>query len=163
MRNSTMCSSEKRYLHHCSLRSEKNQRTWDKLIALMKKVCYQLSPFFARTRRGDPCTNQVQICLKNGNQVATWKTSESGFSLTDKKANSCRSQNRDPEARTSSRFWQKTYPGINWNYWSSANGVSNPGEINYYFKKNHQNKIRLFVKHVSGTCETWKNCRKVTC
>ena len=24
--------------------------------------------------RGDPCTNQVQICLKNGNQVATWKT-----------------------------------------------------------------------------------------
>ena len=26
-----------------------------------------------------------QICLKNGNQVATWKTSESGFSLKDKK------------------------------------------------------------------------------
>ena len=29
---------ELRYLHHCSLRSEKNQRTWDKLITLMKKV-----------------------------------------------------------------------------------------------------------------------------
>ena len=29
--------------------------------------------------------NKVQICLKNGNQVATWKTSESGFSLKDKK------------------------------------------------------------------------------
>ena len=29
--------------------------------------------------------NQIQICLKNGNQVATWKTSESGFSLKDKK------------------------------------------------------------------------------
>ena len=37
--------------------------------------------------RGDPCTNQVQICLKNGNQVATWKTSESGFfSKTKKKS-----------------------------------------------------------------------------
>ena len=35
--------------------------------------------------RGDPCTNQVQICLKNVNQVATWKTSGSGFSFKDKK------------------------------------------------------------------------------
>ena len=33
----------------------------------------------------DPCTNYVQICLKNRNQVATWKTIESGFSLNDKK------------------------------------------------------------------------------
>ena len=31
------------------------------------------------------------------------------------------------------------------------------------FKKNYQNKIGLFVKPVSGTCETLKNCRKVTC
>ena len=29
--------------------------------------------------------NKVQICLNNGNQVATWKTSKSGFSLKDKK------------------------------------------------------------------------------
>ena len=29
MLNSTMSLSEKRSLHHCSLRSEKNQRTWD--------------------------------------------------------------------------------------------------------------------------------------
>ena len=42
-------------------------------------------------------------------------------------------------------------------------GVSNPGEINYYLKKKCQNKIGLFVKNVSGICETWKNCRKVTC
>ena len=28
----------------------------------------------------------------------------------------------DPEARTSSRVWQKKYPGITWNYWFSANG-----------------------------------------
>ena len=75
-----------RSLRHCSLKSEKNQRTWDKLITLMKKVCYQLSPFSHEQELGNPCTNHVQICLKNGNQVATWKTSESGFSLKDKKS-----------------------------------------------------------------------------
>ena len=29
--------------------------------------------------------------------------------------------------------------------------------------KNYQNKIEIFVKLVSGICETWKNCRKVKC
>ena len=53
---------------------------------LMKKVCCQLSPFSHAQVRGDPYTNQDQICLKNGNQVATGKTSESGFSLADKKS-----------------------------------------------------------------------------
>ena len=37
--------------------------------------------------------------------VATQKTSESGFSLKAKRANSCWSQTWDPEARTSSRVW----------------------------------------------------------
>ena len=45
MRNSTMNLSEKRFLHHCSFRSEKTQRTEDKLITLMKKGCCQLSSF----------------------------------------------------------------------------------------------------------------------
>ena len=80
-----MSSLEKRYLHHFSLSSEKNQRTWDKLVTLMMKVCYQLSLFSHEQVRRNLCTNQVQICLKNGNQVATWKTSKSGFSLKDKK------------------------------------------------------------------------------
>ena len=48
MRNSTMRLSEKRYLHHCSFRSEKNQRTGDKLITLMKKVSCQLRAFSHR-------------------------------------------------------------------------------------------------------------------
>ena len=50
----------------------------------MKKVCDQLSPFSHEQVRENPCTNQVQFCLKNGNQGATWKTSKSGFSLKDK-------------------------------------------------------------------------------
>ena len=66
--------------------------------------CLLPESFFTRTSTGKPCTNQVQICLKNGNQVATWKTRKSGFSLKDK-ANSCWSQIWDPEARTSSWVW----------------------------------------------------------
>ena len=68
--------------HHCSFRSETNQRTEDKLITLMKKVCCQLSPFSHTQERGDPCTNLLRV---NENPVAKWKTKESGFSLKDKK------------------------------------------------------------------------------
>ena len=50
----------------------------------MKKVCCQLSPFSHTQVRGDPYTNLVHA--RNENQVATWKTSESGFSLNDKKS-----------------------------------------------------------------------------
>ena len=63
-RNSTKRPSTERYLHHCSFRSEKNQRAVDKLITLMKKVCCQLSPLSLMQVRRDPCANQVQICLK---------------------------------------------------------------------------------------------------
>ena len=82
-RNSTMRPSGKHYLHHCSFRSEKNQRTGDKLITLMKKVCCQFSPFSHMQERGDPCTNFVRL---DKNQVAKWKTKQSGFSLKDKKS-----------------------------------------------------------------------------
>ena len=75
--------SEKRYLHHCSSRSEKNQRTGDKLVTLMKKVCCQLSPVSHTQVWGDPNTNLVRA--KNENQLAKWKMEESGFSLKDKK------------------------------------------------------------------------------
>ena len=49
-----MRPSGERYLHHCSLRSEENQRAEDKLSTLMKKVCCQLSPFSHASVRGDP-------------------------------------------------------------------------------------------------------------
>ena len=61
VRNSTMSLSEKHYLHHCSFSSEKNQRTEDKLITLLKKVSCQLSPFLCVTQeRWDPCTNLIR-------------------------------------------------------------------------------------------------------
>ena len=69
-----MRPSEKRYLHHCSLRSEKKQRTGDKLITLVKKVCCQLSPFSHTRTERDPCTNLVRVKNKkssrrNGNET----------------------------------------------------------------------------------------------
>ena len=72
--------------------------------------------FFTRTSTGRPCTNQVQICLKNGNQVATWKTKESGFSLKDKKKQilaGVRSEIREHElqAESDKRSIQE-FPGI---------------------------------------------------
>ena len=76
--------SEKRYFQHCSIRSEKSQRTWDILDTLMKKVCCQLNPCSHTQVRGDPYTNLVRA--KNANQVAKRKTKESGCSLKDRRS-----------------------------------------------------------------------------
>ena len=126
--------------------------------------------FFTRTSTGKPVYEpSSNLSQKNKNQIATWKTKQYQDSLwKTKRANSCRSQIWDPEARTSSRVWQKKYPGIDWNYWFSANGNWSyfyrvwaiTGEINYYFKKKYQDKIGIFVKLVSGICETWKKLQK---
>ena len=117
----------------------------------MKEVCYQPSPFSHEQVRGDPCTNQVQICLKNGNQVATWKTSKSRILLERQKEQilaevRCEIQKHEVEAESD----RKKYPGINWNYWFSANGNwlyyykmwAIKGEISYLLKKKYQNKTR---------------------
>ena len=54
-RNSTTRPSEERSPHHCSFRSEKSQRTWDKHITLMKKACCQAQSFSAcHARTGRP-------------------------------------------------------------------------------------------------------------
>ena len=38
--------------------------------------------------------------------------------------------------------------------------MNNPGEIKYYFKKNYQNKIGIFVKLISKVFMKWKNWRE---
>ena len=63
--------------------AELDDETIGRALSLMKKVCCQLNPFSHTQVRREPYTNPVR--LKNGNQVATWKTKESGFSLKDKK------------------------------------------------------------------------------
>ena len=39
-------------------------------------------------------------------------------------------------------------------------GVSNPGEVNYHFKENYQNKIGIFVTLVPKVFMRWKNWRE---
>ena len=52
---------EKRYLHHCSFRSEKNQRTGDKFIICRKFVAS--SAFFSHTRTERPI-HELSSCPK---------------------------------------------------------------------------------------------------
>ena len=60
-RRSVTTPSAERSPHHCSLRSEKNQRAVDKLIILLKKVCCQVSRcLFVTQERVDPCMNLVR-------------------------------------------------------------------------------------------------------
>ena len=65
-RNSTMRPSGKRSLHHCSFRSEKNQRTEDKLITLLEKVCCQLSPCLCITHERGEFVQQRKTKSRNG-------------------------------------------------------------------------------------------------
>ena len=63
-RNSTMRPSGKRYLHYCSFGREKNQRTEDKIITLLKKVCCQLSPFPHTHKNGETRTRTQFVQTK---------------------------------------------------------------------------------------------------
>ena len=166
-RNSTMRSSAERSLHHFSFRSEKNQQTWDKLITLMKKVCCQLSPFLCVTQvRGDPYMNKVRT--KNENQVAKWKTRESGFSLKDKKSKFLlileprfRNINFKPILiEEVSRNLLELLILSEGKLIIQLQVMNNPGEINNFFVNNCQNKFGIFVKLVSKVFMRWKNWRE---
>ena len=52
-RNSTMRPSVRRSLHHCSFRSEKNQRTEDKLITRLKKFVASSVLFCVSLKNGE--------------------------------------------------------------------------------------------------------------
>ena len=65
-RRSVTTPSVERSLHHCSLRSEKNQRAVDKLITLMKKVCCQLSNFLHTQERRDMFLKLLSLITRGG-------------------------------------------------------------------------------------------------
>ena len=103
-RNSTMRFSEKRYFHHCSFRSEKNQRTGDSAYHSHEESLLPAQSFFAHTRTERPIY-ELSSCQKRKssrdlenemNQESPWKTWRANFRS---------SQNQDSEARISSRFW----------------------------------------------------------
>ena len=67
--------SAERSLHHCSLRSEKNQRAVDKLITLLKKVCR-------------PVSRCLSVMLEQGDlfPIATQKNEQIRILLDDEKS-----------------------------------------------------------------------------
>ena len=76
-----------------------------RLVTLMKKVCCQTKFRFVskaeiKSRPG-----------KRATQDSPWKNKKQILAEVN------------PEARISSRFWQKKYPGIDWNYWVSAKRI----------------------------------------
>ena len=79
--------------------------------------CYQLSPFFTRTSTERPVyepSSNLSQKRKSSRELENKKNQDSSWKT--KRANSCWSQIWYPEARTSSRVWQK-YPGTKWKYW----------------------------------------------
>ena len=78
--------SAERSLHHCSLRSEKIQRAVDKLIALLKKVCCQVSRCLSvMLEQGDLFLMSVDHSLQTSEKihVVTQKMSTTQTRSTD--------------------------------------------------------------------------------
>ena len=75
---------KKRYLHHCSFRSEKNQRTRRQAYHSYEESLLS-AQFLFRTRKNGETLTRASFVSKNENQVAKWKTKESGSLLEGQK------------------------------------------------------------------------------
>ena len=158
--------SEKRYLHRCSLRSDKNQRTWDKLVILMKKVCYSSVLFFTRTSTG------ISVCEPSSNLSQKRKSSRDlenkhiRILLERQKEQilaEVRSeiQKHELQAKSDRRSIQEL-KRMEIDH-TIAGGEQSRRDQLLLQEEKYQNKIGIFAKLVSGICETWKKCRKITC
>ena len=133
-RSSVTTPSAERSLHHCSLSSEKNQRTVDKHYhSFEESLLPSQSLSVCHVRTGRPVHELSSLGFKHQSKPKSRlrkKMSKSRFSFERQKEEilaKVRSEIQKHEL--SSRVWQKKYPGINWNYWISANG-----NWSYYFK-----------------------------
>ena len=103
---------------------------------------------FTHTSTGDSKTNLVRV--KNENQVAKWRTKESGFSLKDKKEQilaEVRTEIQRHEFQADSD--RRSIQELNGIIESQRREIdqllqvmNNFDEINYYFKNNYQKKNR---------------------
>ena len=153
----------KRYLHHGSLRSEKIQRTWDKLITLMKKVCHQLSPFSHEQIR-------VKLVYEPSSKLSQKRKSSRDLEnkqiriLVERKKEQILAevkseiQKHELQSESDRRSIQELAGVIE----SQRNG-----NWSYYYKMwtiqtraitTSRRNVR--TESGSGICETWKNCRK---
>ena len=86
MRNSTMRFSEKRYLHHCSFRSEKNQRTGDNLSLSWRKFVAS-SVLFQHISTGRP-VYELSLSQKRKSSLEMEKRKKQDSLWKTKRANS---------------------------------------------------------------------------
>ena len=158
MRNSTMSLAEKRCLHHCLLRSEKNQRTWDKLISLSwikfvasSALFHTLNYWETRVRTKFRFVSKTKIKSRNGerkNQDSPWKIKKEQILA---------------EVRTEIHQ-HDVQADSDWRSIQELNGIidsqrreiiiplqvmGNSDEINYFCMNNLHNKIGIFVKVIS--------------
>ena len=99
---------------------------------------------------------------KQANQDSPWKAKRAKFSLKSELRS--RSTNFKPSLTEEvSRNQLELLSLFEWKLIILLQEVSNPGEITYCWNKKYPSKIGIFVKLVSGICETCKNSRKVTC
>ena len=92
-------------------------------LRLLRDLCSNLTEWIRRHRHGTI------------NQVATWKTRKLGFSLKDKNSKVF------AEVRSARASWNLLILSEWRQLIILLQGVTNPGEINDYFKKNYQDKI----------------------
>ena len=113
--------------------------------------------------RWDPYTNLVRT--KNENQVSTWNTKESGFSLKDKKSKfslkselRSRSTNFKPiQIGQVARNWVELLSLSEEKLIILLQVMNNSDEINHFVMNTYQNKIGIFVKLKSRVFMRWKN------
>ena len=171
MRNSTVSLSEKRHLHNCSLRSKKKQRTWDKLIILIKKVCLPAQSLFHTNKNGETrvrtrfkFVSKTEIKSRPGNkQIRILLERQKEQILAEVRSEIQKHEMQADSDRRSIQELTENYSfsaNGNWSYYDTWWAIQARSIAT--LKKKYQNKIGLFVKLVSGMCETWKNCRKVT-
>ena len=124
--------------------------------------------FFTRISTETRIRTKLRFVSKTKIKSRLRKTSESGFSLKDKKSKfslmsdmRSRSTNFKPILiEEVSRNRVELLILSEWKLIMLLQGVSNPDEINYYFKKNYQKKIGIFVKLMSKVFMRWKNWRE---
>ena len=141
MRNSTMTLSEKRYLHHCSLRSVKNQRNWDKLTTPSKESLLPTQSFL-RTHEYGETENEHRSSHKpksireqeNERVGILLERQISKFSLTSEPWS--RNPNFKPFLIEVSRNWMKLLTLSEGKLIVLLQVMNNSNEINYYFKNN---------------------------
>ena len=124
-----MRPSGKRSLHRCSFRSEKNQRTEDKLITLMKKVCCHLSHFSHTQDRERPVHELSSCRQKPSREMEKRSCGNTNTHVRKLHVSTMTSQHatRDPTTTTGLALWSSPTVETRSHPWVPAGHPQNTG------------------------------------